>query len=281
MNIEFFKVLTKIKYKKEFFIFALLYGGTTLIIPLAVQYLVNNLVLAGIWQNTITFTIIIAAGLALSQVFRYSLIILSEFIEREIILSNVPEWNVRAVKTPHYFLELFSATKSFSKTLADFVDITLTLIFGMITIVLFHPGFILMPIIIGAGITFMWSRNKMAIKSSIMESDKKYDLFHTIPEDKKMLVTQEYLECRHNHFRVIKLNTLIIGVLFVFTQLILLALGIYFVQSNSLSLGQLVSAEIILSGIFASLIKYPKCMEALYDFETSQYKMKKALEFEE
>ncbi|WPU66551.1 ABC transporter ATP-binding protein [Peredibacter starrii] len=278
MNIEFLETLKKLKLKREYFIFALLYGGTTLIIPLTVQYLVNNLILSGIWQNTISFTIIIAVGLILSQIFRYSLIILSEYIEREMILLVTPEWNVRPVKTPYYFLELFNGTKSFSKTFADFTDIALSLIFGMITVILFHPGFILLPILIITGLKLIWNKNKFAIKTSILESDRKYDLLDVLPNDTELKYTERFLEDRHTHFSVIKFNTIIVGILFVLAHLILIGLGIYFVQTDSLSLGQLVSAEIILSGIFASLIKLPKSMESLYDFETSHYKMKKALE---
>lgn len=278
MNIEFFEILKKLKLKKEYFIFALLYGGTTLIIPLTVQYLVNNLILSGIWQNTISFTIIIAVGLILSQIFRYSLIILSEYLEREMILIKTPEWNVRPVKTPYYFLELFNGTKSFSKTFADFIDIALSLIFGMLTMILFHPGFLLLPILFIAGLKLIWGKNRAAIKSSILESDRKYELLNVIPNDTELKFTEKFLEDRHVHFNIIKFNAIIVSILFVLTHLILIGLGIYFVQTDSLSLGQLVSAEIILSGIFASLIKLPKSMEALYDFETSQYKMKKALE---
>ena len=278
MNIEFLEILKKLKLKKEYFIFALLYGGTTLIIPLTVQYLVNNLILSGIWQNTISFTIIIAVGLILSQIFRYSLIILSEYLEREMILLVTPQWNVRPVKTPYYFLELFNGTKSFSKTFADFTDIALSLIFGMLTVILFHPGFILLPVLIITGLKLIWNKNKFAIKTSILESDRKYELLEALPNDTELKFTENFLVDRHIHFSVIKYNTIIVGILFVFAHLILIGLGIYFVQTDSLSLGQLVSAEIILSGIFASLIKLPKSMESLYDFETSHYKMKKALE---
>lgn len=277
MKIQFFEILKKIKLRKSYFVFALLYGLTTLIIPLAVQYLVNNLILAGILQNTITFILIISFGLISSVILRYYLIIISEYIEREIFIMNVPEWNLYQTKEPHYFLELFNGMKSFSKTFADFVDITLTLTFGILTIILFHPGFIILPLVIISGLYLIWHRNSPAIATSIKESDQKYNLLGSLPNDKEMVTTELYLIERHDHFRFIKINTIIVGVLFFVSQILLLGLGIYFVESDSLSVGQLVSAEIIVSGIFATLLKFPKTMEAFYDFETSNYKLKKAL----
>jgi ABC-type bacteriocin/lantibiotic exporter with double-glycine peptidase domain len=65
-------------------------------------------------------------------------------------------------------------------------------------------------------------------------------------------------------------------VLFILCQISLLGGGTWLVQSQQLSIGQLVSAEIILSGIMVSLNKLPTALEGLYDYETSIYKLMKA-----
>ncbi len=86
MTLKFFGILKLVKWKKDYLIYALLYGATSLIIPLATQYLVNNLIVAGLWQSTLTFIIIITIGLIFSQVLRYGMVILKEYIEREVFI---------------------------------------------------------------------------------------------------------------------------------------------------------------------------------------------------
>jgi ABC-type bacteriocin/lantibiotic exporter with double-glycine peptidase domain len=54
-------------------------------------------------------------------------------------------------------------------------------------------------------------------------------------------------------------------------------MGCYLIVNNQLSVGQLVSAELIISGIFVSLVKLPQTLESIYDYETSQYKISGAM----
>jgi ABC-type bacteriocin/lantibiotic exporter with double-glycine peptidase domain len=275
MTLKFFGILKLVKWKKDYLIYALLYGATSLIIPLATQYLVNNLIVAGLWQSTLTFIIIITIGLIFSQVLRYGMVILKEYIEREVFIIVNEKWKSFKDESKHYYLESFNCLKSFSKVFSDYVDVSLTVFFGMITVILFHPGFIILPLIIIGSIAFLWSKNHVAIKSAIAESDEKYKIYQNtnrLGQD----VFNDYLEARHRHLEITKKNNLIIGVVFVVCQILLIKLGVYFIQMDSLSIGQLVSAEIIISGIFGALTKYPQTLESLYDFETSLYKIKKA-----
>jgi ABC-type bacteriocin/lantibiotic exporter with double-glycine peptidase domain len=276
MNLHFFKILKHIQFKKDYVVYALLYGATSLIIPLTTQYLVNNLIIAGLWQSTLSFIILITVGLIFSQVLRFGMVILKEYIEREVFIVINKFWKNFKTESRYYYLETFQSLKSFSKTLTDFIDISLTVFFGMLTVIFFHPGFIILPLLILASITYLWSNNQKAIKSAIKESDEKYKIFENLNQSSSTDKFEAYLEARHLHLSITKKNNLIIGIVFVLSQIILIKLGVYFIEKDSLSVGQLVSTEIILSGIFGTLIKYPQTLEALYDFETSLYKIKKA-----
>jgi ABC-type bacteriocin/lantibiotic exporter with double-glycine peptidase domain len=275
MTLKFFDILKLVKWKKDYLIYALLYGATSLIIPLATQYLVNNLIVAGLWQSTLTFIIIITIGLIFSQILRYGMVILKEYVEREVFIIVNEKWKSFKDESKHYYLESFNCLKSFSKVFSDYVDVSLTVFFGMITVILFHPGFIILPLIIVGSIAFLWSKNHVAIKSAIAESDEKYKIYQNTSRLNQDTFN-EYLEARHRHLEITKKNNLIIGIVFIVCQILLIKLGVYFIQMNSLSIGQLVSAEIIISGIFGALTKYPQTLESLYDFETSLYKIKKA-----
>jgi ABC-type bacteriocin/lantibiotic exporter with double-glycine peptidase domain len=277
MNLYFFEILKQIKLKKDYLIYALLYGATSLIIPLATQYLVNNLIIAGLWQSTLTFIVIISVGLIFSQVLRYGMVILKEYIEREVFLLINTKWKKIRLDSKHYYLESFQSLKTFSKGFSDFIDISLTLFFGMVTVILFHPGFIILPLIILSSLAFLWSNNYNAIKSSLAESDEKYKIYKSINQVNELKFA-DYLEARHKHHFFIKKNNIIIGIVFVICQILLIKLGVFFIQTNSLSIGQLVSTEIIISGIFGTLIKFPQTLESLYDFETSITKLIKAQE---
>lgn len=87
---------------------------------------------------------------------------------------------------------------------------------------------------------------------------------------------RNYLLAREERFGFIRRNTVKLFALYVVCQLALLGGGTYLVETAQLSIGQLVSAEIILSNIMISLHKLPDALEGLYDFETSLYKLNKA-----
>jgi len=121
-----------------------------------------------------------------------------------------------------------------------------------------------------------WDR---AIATSLTESEEKYNLFFAKLADAPLSDRQveDYLYAREKHFHFIKRNKIFVGIGFVVSHLLLLGLGIYFVHTQQLSIGQLVSAEIILAGILTSLSSLPKTLEALYDVATSKLKIKHAL----
>lgn len=276
---SFIPTYKSLKSSRKYILYSVLYGMTTLIVPLAVQFLVNNLALSGLWLNIVGFIIIITAGLALSLVLRYCQVILHEFLERELFYSETRRWkkNINSEKRM-YFVEVFFSLKSYSKSFTTFVDIFLTAVFGLVVIVTFHPAFLILPILIGATLYQIYTSTTPAIMTSIHESDEKYVLYKMALKDESHH-NQElmaYLKARDDHFGFIRRNTMKISALYVVCQIALLGGGTWLVQSEQLSIGQLVSAEIIFSNLMVSLNKLPTALEGLYDYETSIYKLLKA-----
>jgi putative ABC transport system ATP-binding protein len=142
----------------------------------------------------------------------------------------------------------------------------------------FHPAFLILAIITGLTLYQIRESTKPAIESSIEESNQKYELFRLAKTATNIGPTEinNYLANRHEKFRFISSNTIKIFILFVVGQLLLLGGGSWLIHINQLSIGQLVSAEIIFSGITVSLNKLPSALEALYEFETNIYKLVKA-----
>lgn len=278
---EFIPTIKQLKLSRKYVLFAILYGLTTLIVPLAVQFLVNNLALAGIWVNIFGFIVIIASGLSISVIMRYCQIILNEFLMRDLFHQHTVNWK-KQIERPKrkYFMEVFFGMKTFSKSFTTIVEIALITIFGMMMVISFHPAFLIIAILIGFTLYWINQTTKPAIKSSIRISDEKYHLFDEVQEDSipSMEKMNKYLQARENRFGFIKKISVKIFVLYIICQLLLLGGGTLMVEASQLSIGQLVSAEIILTNILISMQKLPDALENMYDFETSIYKINKAKE---
>ena len=179
----------------------------------------------------------------------------------------------------HYFFENLTLIKAFSTAYTNLVEISLVLIFGLITVIAFHPVFLIILFLIGIFLYQIFISSRPAIKTSINESNKKYELHESLTSGEGITDEQiaEYFGSRDQHFSFIRKNSFKVSLLTVIVHLLILFIGIYLIQINQLSVGQLVSAEIIVSGILSSLIKLPKTLEAIYDYETSVYKLNYAL----
>lgn len=265
-----------LEWSKSYVFYAIAYGLSSLILPLGVQFLVNNLALSGIFFNTISFLVLISLGLVISQIIRHSQVILIEFLQREVFIKEMKRWNdFNNMKYSHYYFEVLNVLKSFSKSYASLIEMALVMVFGISTIIIFHPAFIVLAIIIVFTIHQIYSSSDLAIKSSILESNEKYKIYDKIASgdginDENINL---YLSSRDNHFYFTRRNSFKISLLAILVQIILLGLGCYLIFTNQLSVGQLVSAELIISGITVSLLKLPQTLESVYDYETSQYKI--------
>lgn len=280
MHNSFLSNLNKLKLKKEYIIFSVLHGIASLIVPFTTQYLVNQLALSGILLNTVTVTLVVGFFLVLTQVFKYCQVILNEYLQREVFMNEVKLWtkNSPNSKAP-YFLEIWNQMKSFSIAFTHLMELSLTLFFGLIVILLFHPYFLVFLFIFLLAFWAVFRSWDVAISTSVEESDEKYNLLYQKIENNELSDRDidRFLEKRNKHFFFIKRNKILVGITYILSQLYLIGVGIYLIQIDELSIGQLVSAEIILSGILLSLSKFPKTLESIYDYETSQIKINYAL----
>ena len=268
------------RLSRKYIFLAVLYGLSTLIVPLATQFLVNSLALSSLFANAIIFLVIVLVLLSISQVIRYGQIVILEFIQRELFVEKSRKWEGPvAPDKSHYMLEIQSVMKSFSVAYGHLVELGLSLLFGFIVIVSFHPLYIFLPLISFFAFWWIFRTWDAAVRTSVEESNEKYELVDRKFEGKFLSDSDlaKFLEARNRHFSYVKRTTVKVSVAFVTSQLYLLGTGIILIELAQLSVGQLVSAEIILTGIMVSVIKLPKTMEALYDLDASEIKLEKAL----
>lgn len=265
---------------RKYFVVSILFGLSTLIIPLATQYLVNSLALSSILANTIVFLVLLLVFLSLAQVLRYVQLVLLEYMQRQIFYQEVKKWSqhVKADKS-HYMLEIQTLMKSFSISYGNLVEFSLAQFFGFLVIISLHPAFLLLPLMTIGALWFILTYWNPAVSTSVDESSEKYRLVD-LKFDSQVLSDEDemtFLKARDDHFTYIKRSTIVVGIIYVLSQFYLLGIGIWLIGREELSLGQLVAAEIILSGLMVSLGKIPKTMESLYDLETSKIKIEMAL----
>ena len=274
-------IIRLLGFHKTYVYYSLAYGLSTLIVPLGVQFLVNNLALSGLWLNISAFIIFIVAGLIISQVIKHSQLIIVESLQRDIFRIEIEQWKTFNQKEySHYYFEVLNLLKAFSKSYSSLIELALVMVFGLSTIVMFHPMFLPIVVIIILTIFQIYRSSFSALSSSIKESNEKYKIYDVIHSDEQIQEKDlvSFLEARDTHFDFVRRNSVKISALVVIVQAILLSVGCYLIKINQLSVGQLVSAEIIIAGIFVSLSRLPYILEAVYDYETSKYKIAKAMD---
>ena len=272
--------LEKLFSHKTYIIYSLAYGLSTLIVPLGIQFLVNKLALSGLWSNIIIFILLIMFGLVFSQVIKHTQLILMESLKREIFCIEIERWRHFTTKNySHYFFEIFNLIKSFSICYSNLIEILLALVFGLTAIIFFHPLFLVVAIVILLILFSIYKSSISELSYAKKESDQKYHFYDLISSPIKLTDDdiRSFLQVRDNHFKFIRFNSFKIGAMNVIVQSILLLSGCYLITINQLSVGQLVSAEIILSGILNTLSKLPKTIETANFYEVSRLKIDHAL----
>ncbi len=275
----FAKHFKQISITPSYIVLAVLYGLSTLIVPFSVQVLVNNLALTGLWLSVLAYLVTITLVLAAAMTVKYFQIVLVEFMQRHIFFREVAKWQRHVspdeIRNP-YFFEIFNMMKSFQTVIGDGVDLGLRILFGGLALLFIHPAFIGLHVLLILSFFVLRWQGRGAIDSSLIESNAKYDLYYEIEHNQwshnKPLVG-DYLVKRDDRFGFIRRQTMTIHFTYVALQVLQLAWGVYLVQANQLAIGNLVSAEIILSGILYSYSEVPKMLEGFYMFETACIKV--------
>lgn len=179
----------------------------------------------------------------------------------------------------HYYFEIFTLMKSFSKTYGDLIEMCLVIFFGMMTVIVFHPAFIVLPVVMFFVFFLFYRSYKPALETSLEESNRKYEIYDLLCDErsKMTMASLDYLRDRDKHFFYIRRISFRVSFLYIFGSMYTLGMGSFLIHLEQLSVGQLVAAELIITGIMISLLKLPGSLESLYDFETSHIKIEKAL----
>lgn len=278
------------------FSYSLAIGLFSLIVPLTVQELVNTFAFAIQPITIVTLATVMVAGLMFVGTFRALQFYAVEVLERRIfarialgMAQQLPhlQFSEFQPRYANYFMETVFMQRALSVLLVDLINVIVGGAVGMTILVFYHPYFLLYNALLLAGfnvVFFLMSHG--GLKATINMSHAKYDTLHWLQEISHNLLhfkstdsqgllmkrTDElvhaYVETRQARFDILVRQYLGSVGWQAIAHSGLLATAGWLLSMGQLTLGQLVAAEVVVSGLLLSLDAVVKRMGHIYYFLT-------------
>lgn len=286
-------------------IYAVAVGLLTLALPVAVQALVGTVAFGTLLQPIVVLTLMLLAALSFQATLRALQTRVVESLQQRVFVRTAADlaWRLPRVtretadtgfgpESVNRFFDVITVQKTASVLLTDGLATALQISIGLVVLAFYHPAllaFDLVLLLLALAVVVLPFRR--GLKTSIDESYAKYDVAAWLEElarpgsalrgaagasfaaERADALTGRYLEARRKHFGVLFGQTLGALGLQVFASAALLGLGGWLVVQQSLTLGQLVAAELIVAAVASSLAKLGKLLDSAYDLLTSLDKL--------
>ncbi len=289
--------------------YAVVLGGLSLAVPVAVQVLVNTIALGSLLQPLVILSALLFGTLLLAGALQLLQWYATEVLQRKLFV-RVAEDFARRLPTVRYaaqaqldlrelvnrFFEAPNLQKTAGTLLLDGLSLALQTVTGMLLLTFYHPALLAFALVLVAGLVLVVALGHGSVASAIAESKAKYrlaawlenvaerpTLFHrqeaamlaTITADR---LTRDYLRKRKQHYaRVFRQLSAGVAVQIV-AMVALLGLGGYLVIEGQLTLGQLVAAELVVGRVAGGFAKLGKHFEGFYDLMASLDKVGSVLD---
>jgi putative ABC transport system ATP-binding protein len=291
--------------EKNYFWLAITYGiGIALLglaTPISVQLLINSIANTALPVPLFTLSAILFCLLTLSGLLSVLRIHLMELYRRRFMARLVADLTMRVINAADPFFqddrrfdlfnryfELMNMQKAVPSLLIGGFTIILGMIVGFVVTSFYHPFFLAFNLVLIALLWAVWAIwAKGAMKTSINLSHEKYNAAHFLETvgasngfyksarhiDYALAgaerVTANYVKAHAVHFGYQFPQTIALYFLYAAASAGLLALGGWLVIQEQLSIGQLVAAELILSGVFAGMNSLYSYLDDWYDLVAS------------
>jgi ABC-type bacteriocin/lantibiotic exporter with double-glycine peptidase domain len=278
-------------------VYSLVIGLLTLVLPVAVQSLVNTIAFGAVLQPLVVLTlfVLIASGFsALMNVFRAAVV---DIIQRSIFARVATDvtWRLLRVRAEAFdryhgpeivnrFFDTVTVQKAASTLLIDGLTIVMQTGIGMVLLALYHPLLLVFDVLLVASmLVIVLVLGRGAVATSIKESKAKYALeawleqlaTHVITfkssggtayaEQRSQRLLDDYLAYREKHFSILIRQIAGSFVLQAVAGAALLGVGGFLVINRQLTLGQLVASELIVTLMMSAFTKFGKQLEVYYD----------------
>jgi putative ABC transport system ATP-binding protein len=284
-------------------VFAVFIGLATLMVPVAVQSLVNTVVFTTLTQPLLVLTLAVLATLALSSLLRGLQEWVVERLQQRLFVRTALDFVARLVSARAdafdetsattralRFFDVVTAQKTIAQLLTEGLALALQGIAGLLLLAFYHPFLLAFDVVlIVALLVVLFGFGRRAITTSIDESTAKYDAAGWILEVARNLDTfrasstagiertedlaRSYLVARRANFRIVFRQFVAALVVQTLASAALLAVGGWLVLIGQLTVGQLVAAEIVVASVVVGFTKLAKHLVAYYDLATSLEKL--------
>lgn len=280
-------------------LYAIAVGALALLMPIAVQTLVNTVAFGTLLQPLVVLTLGLLVALGMASVFTALSTYAVEMLERRFFLRWYLEVSGRLSRLAHpvenreelinRFFEIYMAQKSVRSVLVGGLEAALTVSVGLVVLSVYHPllaafATLLTAIMVGV----LWGGSGTGFRLARLESRAKYDLVswieeltigHRLVAGTRRLVehaderARDYLHARARRFSAVYRQRIALWSLQAVSTASLLGAGGWLVMQGQLTLGQLVAAELIVSGIGFSIAKLGGVADVVYDLGASATKL--------
>ena len=291
--------------ERSFFWLAIVYGlgisVLSLATPVSVQVLINSIANTALPVPLFTLAIVLFLLLALSALLAVLRNHLMELYRRRFGARLVADITLRAINAdnPDFadsqrislfnrYFELVSVQKSIPTLLIGAFALILQGLVGFIVTSFYHPVFLAFNLVVLLAIVavfLFWGKGAML--TSIELSHKKYgasewlesvgasDGFYKTAEHRAYAIARSeaaaasYVKAHAKHYGYTLPQTIALYLIYALASAGLLALGGWLVIQQQLSIGQLVAAELILSGVFLGISQLSGYLDDFYKLVAS------------
>lgn len=272
-------------------------GLLSLATPAAVQSLVNTVALGGMMQPLTVLSFMLFVFLSFYGAVSILQSYIVELIQRRVFVRMAADlayrlprvkWSVydekNGAELVNRFFDVLTVQKAGAFLLLEGFAMALQSVIGLLVLAAYHPMLMLFDLFVLSWLSsVIFIQGRKGVATSIQESFCKYEVvawLETLARNGQMFkfsggpelarertdkLAYDYLNARKTHYHILFNQHISLYSLYAVAGTALLAVGGLLVMEGQLSLGQLVAAELIVSGVLLSFSKFKKQLENYYD----------------
>jgi ABC-type bacteriocin/lantibiotic exporter with double-glycine peptidase domain len=282
-------------------VYAVAIGLVSLAVPIAAQSLVNTVAFTALLQPIIVLSVLVLIGLIAAGVLRALQCQVVETLQQRLFVRTTHEAVTRLTRADvrafaekgapelmNRFFDVALVQKAAATLLLDGLSVVLQGAVSLVLLAFYHPALLAFDVVLIGLIAFiLLGLGRAGVASAIKESKAKYataawleevaNAFRAFKSQESAVfafaradaLARTYVEARRQHFKVLFRQILSSYLLQAIATAALLGLGGWLVIAGQLTLGQLVAAELIVTGVLAGVSKFGKYLESFYDLAAS------------
>ncbi|MFD2780817.1 ABC transporter transmembrane domain-containing protein [Novosphingobium pokkalii] len=286
---------------KAFLRLALVYGAAisllSLATPISVQLLINSVANIALPAPLFTLALVLFALLLLAGALMALRVAVMARFEQRFFARLMAEITTRAIhaQNPFFvdarrgdlfnrFFDMGTVQKALTSLVIGGFAIVLQSLVGLVVTSFYHPFFLAFNVVLVVLVLVIWRAWLLpSLGSAVAKSHAKHAAAHWLESlgasngfyksgrhinfaiDRSEAMTATYVAAHRRHFRHTFSQTLCLLLLYAMASAGLLAMGGWLILQGELSVGQLVAAELILSGVFYGIAQLGGYLEVFYD----------------